>query len=126
MAICSNKKQILAEKVLKDLNLLHFFQIVVGGDTFPTCKPHPQPLIESLTILSCLPKNAVMIGDNITDMEAGRKARVKTIAFTPHDHQQDHNLTTIADCVMTSWRQLPAILTMLFPNHFHLSTSNHA
>lgn len=78
LAVVTNKMEDLSVEILKRLNLYHYFDMVVGGDTFPEKKPSPVPIKEVLRWLGVDAKEAVMIGDTDTDVRAGKDAGVWT------------------------------------------------
>ncbi|QWK19849.1 MAG: HAD-IA family hydrolase [Hydrogenobacter thermophilus] len=78
LAVVTNKMEDLSVEILKRLNLYHYFDMVVGGDTFPEKKPSPMPIKEVLRWLGVDAKEAVMIGDTDADVRAGKDAGVWT------------------------------------------------
>jgi phosphoglycolate phosphatase len=81
-AVVSNKLSALSVKILDDLGLSAFFDLVVGGDTLPERKPSSAPLLHVLSALNITPEEAIMVGDSSIDMEAGRAASVRIVAAT--------------------------------------------
>jgi phosphoglycolate phosphatase len=65
--------------ILEKFGLIAYFNHVQGTDGFPA-KPEPDVILKSLEILNVLPQECLMIGDAPSDMEAGRRAGVKTCA----------------------------------------------
>ena len=65
--------------VLQQFGLLPYFDHVQGTDGFP-CKPAPDVILTSLAALGARPEDCLFIGDSAADMEAGRRAGVKTCA----------------------------------------------
>jgi HAD superfamily hydrolase (TIGR01509 family) len=65
--------------VLDRFGLLPFFDHVQGTDSFPA-KPAPDVLIKSLELFGARPEDCLFVGDTAPDMEAGRRAGVKTCA----------------------------------------------
>ena len=59
--------------------LLSYFDHVQGTDGFPA-KPEPDVIFASLKVLGANPENCLLVGDSPADMEAGRRAGVKTCA----------------------------------------------
>jgi phosphoglycolate phosphatase len=68
-----------ARAVLHQFGLLPYFDHVQGTDGFP-CKPAPDVLMRSIAALAATPEECLFVGDSETDMEAGRRAGVKTCA----------------------------------------------
>ncbi|MBI2355473.1 MAG: phosphoglycolate phosphatase [Deltaproteobacteria bacterium] len=79
MAIISNKQEALSRLILETLGIGRFFEAVCGGDTFPEMKPSPLPLLRVMENLGVNQKQAVMVGDSINDIQAGRAAGITTI-----------------------------------------------
>jgi HAD superfamily hydrolase (TIGR01509 family) len=65
--------------VLEQFGLLQFFDHVQGTDGFPH-KPAPDVVLKSLAELGVGPEDCLFVGDAPADMEAGRRAGVKTCA----------------------------------------------
>jgi phosphoglycolate phosphatase len=65
--------------VLDRFGILPYFDHVQGTDGFP-CKPAPDVLLRSITALGARPEDCVFVGDSSADMEAGRRAGVRTCA----------------------------------------------
>lgn len=63
--------------ILEQFGLLPYFAHVQGTDGFP-CKPAPDVIFKSLDALRVAPEDCLFIGDAAPDMEAGRRAGVKT------------------------------------------------
>lgn len=80
MAVVTNKPEGLSIRVLEELNLSGYFQMLVGGDSLPNKKPHPEPIEKVLSALNSHP--AVIVGDSPTDCEAGKGAGIGTIGVT--------------------------------------------
>ncbi len=70
-----------ARIVLSQFGLIDFFDHVQGTDGFP-CKPEPDVLFRSIQKFGVAPEDCLFIGDAAPDMEAGRRAGVKTCAVT--------------------------------------------
>jgi HAD superfamily hydrolase (TIGR01509 family) len=65
--------------VLEQFGLLQHFDHVQGTDGFP-CKPAPDVIFTALKALGATPEDCLFVGDSAADMEAGRRAGVKTCA----------------------------------------------
>lgn len=65
--------------VLEKFGLLPYFDHVQGTDGFPA-KPHPDVLFASLNVFGATPADCLFVGDSPADMEAGRRAGIKTCA----------------------------------------------
>jgi len=65
--------------VLEQFGLLPHFDHVQGTDGFP-CKPAPDVLFTALKAMGATPEDCLFVGDSCADMEAGKRAGVKTCA----------------------------------------------
>lgn len=65
--------------VLDQFGLLPYFDHVQGTDGFPA-KPEPDVIFAALKGLGATPADCLFVGDSPADMEAGRRAGVKTCA----------------------------------------------
>ena len=65
--------------VLEQFGLLPYFDHVQGTDGFP-CKPAPDVIFTCLAALGAKPEECLFVGDSAADMEAGKRAGVKTCA----------------------------------------------
>ena len=63
--------------VLDRFGLLPFFDHVQGTDGFPA-KPAPDVLVKSIELFGARPEDCLFVGDAAPDMEAGRRAGIKT------------------------------------------------
>lgn len=63
--------------ILEKFDLIKYFDHVQGTDGFPA-KPEPDVILKSLEVFDIPPGECLMVGDAPSDMEAGRRAGVKT------------------------------------------------
>ncbi len=77
MFVVSNKSEIFTVRILKGLGIMHYFDEVVGGDTFPFKKPSPEPLLFILEKYGAERRESLMVGDSENDIEAAKAAGLK-------------------------------------------------
>jgi N-acetyl-D-muramate 6-phosphate phosphatase len=80
--IVTNKAERLARSLLDLLDVAKRAACIIGGDTTPHLKPHPDPLLAASRLLAIAPVNCVYVGDDRRDVEAGHAAGMKTVAVT--------------------------------------------
>ncbi len=78
MAVITNKPQKYTDPIIDGLNLRGFFGPVLGREACPDPKPHPAPVYKVLETYPVNKARAVIIGDTEVDIEAGRRAGIKT------------------------------------------------
>jgi phosphoglycolate phosphatase len=80
LAVCTNKPEEPARRILAALELTAFFAVVTGGDSTPFRKPDPRHLAATLAALGTA--DAVMVGDHENDMAAARGLGIPSIFVT--------------------------------------------
>lgn len=78
--VVTNKALHLAEPLLAGLALRQRAAVLVGGDSTPHTKPHPEPLLHAVRSLGVDARHCVYIGDDARDVQAGRAAGMTTVA----------------------------------------------
>ncbi|MED0701050.1 MULTISPECIES: pyrophosphatase PpaX [Aeribacillus] len=63
---------------LKLTKMDSFFDAIITLDDVQHAKPHPEPVLSALKLLGSEPSNALMVGDNLHDIEAGKNAGTLT------------------------------------------------
>ncbi|HVE88708.1 MAG TPA: phosphoglycolate phosphatase [Burkholderiaceae bacterium] len=76
--IVTNKFARFTVPLVEALNLSRRAACVVSGDTTPFSKPHPAPLLHALTTSGAEAAEAIYVGDDQRDIDAGRAAGVRT------------------------------------------------
>lgn len=82
LACVSNKPYAPARDLLAALNILESFQLLIGGDTLPHKKPHPEPLLHCLRYFGVAAKDALVVGDSSNDIEAALAAHIPCVAVS--------------------------------------------
>lgn len=79
LAVCTNKLEGLARRLLEGLGVTERFAAITGGDTFPVRKPDAEHLLGTVRIAGGDPARTVMVGDSLNDMLVARNAGVPSI-----------------------------------------------
>lgn len=82
LAVCTNKMEGLAVRLLDAVDLTRRFGAIVGGDTFAVNKPNAEPLLGAIERVGGDRRRAVMVGDSQTDVGAARAAGVPIVITT--------------------------------------------
>jgi phosphoglycolate phosphatase len=80
LGVCTNKFHAPTLQVLKALDLMRFFDVVIGGDSLPQRKPDPAPLIAAFDALGA--GRRLYIGDSEVDAETAAQAKIPFGLFT--------------------------------------------
>ena len=78
LGVVTNKPGVFTRPILDRLGVLGFFGAVVGGGDCPALKPDPAPLrLAAAQMGVTLAPDDWMIGDHVTDLEAGARAGIR-------------------------------------------------
>ncbi len=114
MAIVSNKHSALSRDLLRRLGIDEYFSAVLGYDSLPFRKPSPEPFLKILRDLNFNAFEAVVVGDGLNDILAGRNAGIVTIGCSYGYGDVDASELKDADYLISS---LPELLGLpLFDN----------
>ena len=80
--VVTNKSMRFAGPLTRGMALFGTAGAVVGGDSTPHAKPHPEPLFEAARQLGLPPQSCVYVGDDERDVVAGLAAGMGTVAAT--------------------------------------------
>lgn len=80
--VVTNKSERFALPLTAAMPLFASSGVIVGGDTTPYSKPHPEPLLEAARRLGVSPELCLYVGDDERDIVAGKSAGMGTVAAT--------------------------------------------
>ena len=93
LGIVSTKYRRRIEGILERERLLDSFAVIVGGEDVSQHKPDPQSLLLALDRLGVPAREALYVGDSVTDAQAARRAGVPFVAVlsgtTPREAFRD-------------------------------------
>ena len=81
-AVITNKPEEFSREILKRLGISAYFFRILGGDQGWAKKPAPEPVLDVVRSAGALPRETVLIGDSLIDIQTGKNARIKTVAVT--------------------------------------------
>ena len=114
LAVCTNKREHLARKLLKELQLLSLFHAVTGRDTLPVHKPDPGHLIGTVILADGDLGRSVMVGDSEVDIITGKSAGIPTIGVT-FGYSKQPIASHGPDIVIAHFNELEAAIATLHP-----------
>ena len=82
LGLITNKPRRFTRPLLQATGLEGYFGVIVCGDDLAEKKPHPLPLQHALKQLGCVPNEALMIGDSISDIKSAQAAGMASIGVT--------------------------------------------
>ncbi len=109
-AVLTNKNHQPTLDILKHLNLVHYFDVIVGGDSFPTRKPDPVGLLHIIETIGTTPEKTVMIGDGIPDIAVTKGTAVTSVAILDGITAEERLLEQNPDYTVKSFSELLGLL----------------
>ncbi len=112
LACITNKPEQFTEVLLENINIAQYFSLVVSGDTLPTKKPHPGPLLHAAQEFGVHIDECLMVGDSKSDIEAAKQAGCPVVALSyGYNHGEDIRLHN-PDITIDSLKDLPPLLSI--------------
>ncbi len=112
LAICTNKPQGPARRLMGQLDLDHLIDALAGGDSYAVKKPDPGHIQGLLDALGAAPETAVMVGDSGNDARAAQGAGTRFIAVS-YGYCKGAVADLGADAVIADFAHLPAAIKAL-------------
>ncbi|MFT5221466.1 MAG: phosphoglycolate phosphatase [Gammaproteobacteria bacterium] len=110
LACVTNKAERFSTRLVGEIGLKQYFNLVVSGDTTSQKKPHPMPLLFAAKHYSCSPADCLMVGDSSNDVAAARAAGF-AVACVPYGYNHGEDIAdSNPDFIIESINQLPSIL----------------
>ena len=102
LAVVTNKPAAATLKILEGLGVAKYFSDIIGGDDEFPLKPAPDALIALQKKYNASASGCWMIGDNYTDLEAGRLAGFRNILVKygfgdPKTETPDYTVDTFSE-----------------------------
>lgn len=112
-AICTNKPEYLAVKLIARLGISDFFDALIGADTLPSRKPDPAPYHAAVTRAGGT--RSILIGDTETDRLTARAAHVPCalVTFGP---EGDTIARLEPEALLHHYDDLPGLAQSLLPD----------
>lgn len=105
LAVCTNKRTDLSAQLLETLGLADRFSAIVGADSVPERKPHPDHYRAAVSRAGGVVRRSLMIGDTAADVASARGAGapVAVVSFGYSDAGAE---TLGADALLHSFADL--------------------
>ncbi|ABW11099.1 HAD-IA family hydrolase [Frankia sp. Mgl5] len=110
LAVATGKSGPRARALLTELEIVDYFERVIGSDEVAHPKPAPDIVLLALDVLGAAPGEAMMIGDAVTDIQSARGAGVRAVAAMWGETDEAELLAAGPDSVLRSPRELLGLL----------------
>jgi phosphoglycolate phosphatase len=112
LAVCTNKLEFLAVRLLEALGLAERFIAICGQDTFGLQKPDPEVLRRTVARAGGRMERTLMVGDSGTDIDMAREAAVPVVAVDFGYTETPVSLLS-PDRIISRFEDLPAAVSEL-------------
>jgi len=82
LGIVTTKTAKYSIELLEYMDLMHYFDVLIGREDVKYPKPHPEPILKALTKLQSVTTKYWMIGDTPMDILAANAANINSVAVT--------------------------------------------
>jgi len=106
LAVVTNKPEVFSRRVLAGLGIGNMFSIILGGDSVERRKPEPDALLKAMEFCRAAPHETVMIGDSLTDIDAGKAANTVTCGILGGFRPDEELLASGCDYIITNLIQI--------------------
>ena len=106
LVVCTNKLTNLSDALLEAVDLLRFFDAVIGADSAPAAKPDGRHVAAAIAAVGGDPARAVMVGDSINDALGAKNAGVPSVLVS-FGYTEEPVETLGGDLVIHSFLDVP-------------------
>lgn len=106
LGIVTSKSRLGTTACLDFLGITDILDVIITDDDATHHKPHPEPLIKALELLSTPPTDALYIGDSHLDIIAAKSAGIKAAYVTWGAGNNDDIQQYEPDYVVENWDEL--------------------
>lgn len=112
LGIATSRRSDGALHILGHFGLLHYFSTIVGIEHVSNAKPDPEPIRLTLEQLQVSAARAVMVGDTVDDVVAGKKAGLIAVGVTTSTTSRAQLIDGGADHVITGLSALVDLIKL--------------
>jgi len=95
VSVCTGSDARMTKTTLAKSDLREKFSVVITADDVNRPKPDPEGLIRATTLMGANPHQTIYVGDAVRDIEAARRAGIRSAAalwgFTKSDNLKTHH-----------------------------------
>ncbi|HUK84596.1 MAG TPA: HAD family phosphatase [Candidatus Acidoferrum sp.] len=110
MGLCTTSSEKAANYILQHFKIKDFFQVIVPRNKVKDVKPSTEPFELALKTLSTLPKDTVIVGDSIVDMQSTKELKAIAVGFPTGVSTIEQLKLNGANYIITSLTDLPVLI----------------
>jgi len=98
LGIVTTKTGLYSQELLEHFNLMHYFEVLIGREHVENPKPHAEPILKAMEILTCKAEESWMIGDTRLDLGSAKNAGIRSIGvLSGYDNREQ--LSTLCEII---------------------------
>ena len=113
MGLCTTSSEKAANYILQRFKIDVFFKVVVSRDKVKYVKPHTEQIELALKALGVRPKETLIIGDSVVDMQSAKEAKAIVVGLSTNLSTTEPLMINGADYIITSLTDLPILAKKL-------------
>lgn len=78
LGIVTTKTARYSQELLEHMQVMHYFEVLIGRESVENPKPHPEPILTAMSKMEANHDKTWMIGDTILDLEAAKNAKIES------------------------------------------------
>ena len=82
VCICTNKKQFLAEKIIQNMGLNKYFDVIIGSQKSLRLKPHSDMLKKCIDRVNVKSSETIFVGDSLNDIVPANELGISSVFVT--------------------------------------------
>ena len=82
VCICTNKKQFLAEKIIQNMGLNKYFDVIIGSQKSLRLKPHSEMLKKCIDSVNVKSSETIFVGDSLNDIVPANELGISSVFVT--------------------------------------------
>lgn len=110
ISLATTKNTEISKLTLKHFKILDYFSLVIGSDQVTEAKPSPEIINKTLAELNVERTNAMIVGDSMFDLNAGRAAGISTCIVTYGFADTEELKRNNPDFLIDDFRKLELLL----------------
>ncbi len=110
IGLCTINSEKSMDYILKRFQITEYFQATVPRDRVNYTKPHPEHLKTVLKALNVTPKETIVIGDSVSDMQAANEIKAIAVGLPTGVSTTEQLKNQGANYVITSITDIPTLI----------------
>ena len=110
MGLCSISSEKAVNYILQRFNMQDFFQVVIPRNKVKHVKPSTEQFELVLNTLKIRPKDTVIVGDSVVDMQSAKELKAIAVGFPSGISDIDQLKHNGANYIITSLADLPVLI----------------